>query len=82
MQPNLNIPLYIVAPDERRDRVITEINRPTFSQLPQPLSLICRYISFSSLRSFVDKHTSVLKHLKPEVIASDEISESCEIDQV
>ena len=28
MQPNLNIPLYLVAPDERRDKVITEVNRP------------------------------------------------------
>ena len=33
MQPNLNIPLYIVAPDERRDKVIAEVNRPTFSRL-------------------------------------------------
>jgi hypothetical protein len=23
MQPNLNIPLYLVAPDERRDKVIS-----------------------------------------------------------
>jgi hypothetical protein len=29
MQPNLNIPLYIVAPVERREKVISEINRPT-----------------------------------------------------
>jgi hypothetical protein len=33
MQPNLNIPLYLVAPDDRRDKVFTEINRPTFSRL-------------------------------------------------
>jgi hypothetical protein len=32
MQPNLNIPLYLVAPDERRDSVIKEVNRPTFSR--------------------------------------------------
>ena len=31
MQPNLNIPLYLVAPDERREKVIIEVNRPTFS---------------------------------------------------
>jgi hypothetical protein len=26
MQPNINIPLYIVAPDERRNKVIQEVN--------------------------------------------------------
>jgi hypothetical protein len=30
LQPNLSIPLYIVAPDERRQKVIRELNRPTF----------------------------------------------------
>jgi len=33
MQPNLKVPLYIVAPDERRDRVMMEVNRATFSRL-------------------------------------------------
>jgi hypothetical protein len=37
MQPNLNIPLYFVAPDERRQKVIDEVNRPTFSRLAPPL---------------------------------------------
>ena len=30
MHPNLNIPLYLVVPDERRNKVLTEVNRPTF----------------------------------------------------
>jgi hypothetical protein len=46
MQPNINIPLYIVAPDKRRKKVITEINRPTFSRLEPSLSEICRFLSF------------------------------------
>lgn len=50
MQPNLNIPLYLVAPDDRRDKVLVEVNRPTFSRLNPALSEVCRYISFSSLR--------------------------------
>ncbi len=29
MQPNLNMPLYLVAPDERRDKVIAEVDRTT-----------------------------------------------------
>jgi hypothetical protein len=39
MQPNLNIPLYLVAPDERREKVMMEVNRPTFSRLKPPLSV-------------------------------------------
>lgn len=45
MQPNLNIPLYLVAPDDRREKVITEVNRPTFSRLSPPLSETCRFLS-------------------------------------
>jgi len=82
MQPNINIALYIVAPDERRSKVLSEINRPTFSKLDQPLSSICRFIPFSSLKEFVRKHDALLKHLKPDVVASDELSESCLLEGV
>jgi len=37
MQPNINIPLYLVAPDERRQKVFDEVNRPTFRRLSPPL---------------------------------------------
>lgn len=50
MQPNLNIPLYLVAPDERRNKVLSEVNRPTFSRLVPPLKEVCRYVAFSVLR--------------------------------
>ncbi len=80
MQPNVNIPLYIVAPDERRNKVITEINRPTFSKLSPKLSEICRYISFNELRSQIKEVAKVVQYLKPEFLT--EISESCEIEEV
>jgi hypothetical protein len=79
MQPNLNIPLYLVAPDDKRDKVISEINRPTFSKLSTPLAEICRFISFSSIRNQVNKYNSVIKYLKPEFL--EEISESCEVEE-
>jgi hypothetical protein len=50
MQPNLNIPLYLVAPDERRQKVFAEVNRPTLSRLSPPLVDLCRFIAFSALR--------------------------------
>jgi hypothetical protein len=50
MQPNLNIPLYLVAPDERRHKVFAEVNRPTFSRLSPPLVDLCRFIAFCRRR--------------------------------
>jgi len=80
MQPNLNIPLYLVAPDDRRDKVITEVNRPTFSRLAPPLSQICRFISFTTLKEQVKAVSHILRFLKPEFL--EEISESCEIEEI
>lgn len=78
MQPNLNIPLYLVAPDERRDKVIHEVNRPTFSRLAPPLSEICRLIVFSQLREKISQISPFLRYLKPDFL--EEVSESCATD--
>ena len=78
MQPNLNIPLYLVAPDDRRDKVFTEINRPTFSRLNPPLSDTCRFIAFSDLKKKIDEVGSYLRFLKPEFL--EELSEECSLD--
>ncbi|MBP9012209.1 MAG: EVE domain-containing protein [Smithella sp.] len=80
MQPNLNIPLYLVAPDDRRDKVVTEVNRPTFSHLKPPLSEICRFISFSNLRDQIKAVSHILRFIRPEFL--EEISESCEIEEI
>lgn len=80
MQPNINIPLYIVAPDERRDKVFKEVNRPTFSRLSPPLPEICRYIPFSTLKKKIQELKSVITYLKPEFL--EEISESCEVEEI
>lgn len=80
MQPNLTIPLYLVAPDERREKVIMEVNRPTFSKLSPPLSEICRFIAFSVLRGKVKAAEHLLRHLKPEFL--EDISESCMVEEV
>jgi hypothetical protein len=80
MQPNLNIPLYIVAPDDRRDKVMTEVNRPTFSRLDPPLSQMCRFISFSGLKDQIKQAAAYIRFLKPEFL--EELSESCELEEV
>ena len=79
MQTNLAIPLYLVAQGDRREKVISKVNRPTFSRISPPLSDICRFISFDTLKSQVEAVSHVLKFIKPEFL--EEISESCEIEE-
>ena len=78
MQPNINIPLYLVAPDDRRERVFEQVNRPTFSRQATPLVDVCRYIPFSALRAQLGAAPSLIKYLKPEFLQ--ELSESCELE--
>jgi hypothetical protein len=65
MQPNLNIPLYIVAPDERREKVLAEVNRPTFSRLAPPMNQIYRFASFSALRDRVPQMAAFVTGIDP-----------------
>lgn len=80
MQPNITIPLYIVAPDKRRDKVISEVNRPTFSHLSPPLNEICRYIPFSELKNQISTLLPHIRHVKPAIL--EDLSESCETDDL
>ncbi|MDI3339027.1 MAG: EVE domain-containing protein [Sphaerobacter sp.] len=79
MQPNLHIQLFLVAPDERRDKVISEVNRPTFSRRTPPLRDVCRFISFSTLRAEVAKVGPYVSFLKPDFIES--LAEACVADE-
>lgn len=79
MQPNLSIPLCLVAPDERRDKVFAEVNRPTFLRLSPPLVDVCRFISFATLRKRLDEVAPVVRYLKPEFLQ--ELSEDCVAEQ-
>jgi len=75
MQPNLSIPLYIVAPDSRRNKVFYEVNRPTFARMSPPLAEVVRYIASSTLTEKYEAVRALLSHVKPSLL--DEISESC-----
>ncbi len=78
MQPNINIPLYIVAPDERREKVMNEVNRATFSKLSPPMNEMCRYISFSALRSWIKKYEDAIQYMKTDFL--EDLSEPCETE--
>lgn len=79
MQPNLKIPLYLVAPEERREKVFAEVNRPTFSRLDPRLAEICRYISFDELRNRLKQVKDFVHYLKPDFL--EELSEACELEE-
>ena len=79
MQPNIKINLYLVAPDERLDKVFAEINRPTFSKLRPPLPKICRFIPYSNLKNEIESIGQRIEYMKPEFIEA--IAVSCEPDE-
>jgi hypothetical protein len=80
LQPNLRIPFFLVAPDDRRDKVIREVQRPTFAKLSTPMWEVCRYISFSELRSGIKSAAPHLSYFSVEGSQRwlQGISESCE----
>ena len=49
LQPNLDINLFLVAPDERRDKVEQELLRPSFSLREKPLARVCGFLPFGKL---------------------------------
>ncbi len=75
MQPNISIPLFLVAADDWRDRVVAQINRPTFARMKPPLVEICRFIAFEELRDAFASAAPFISYLKPDFLQS--ISESC-----
>lgn len=80
MQPNIDINLFIVAPDDRHDKVVNEINRPTFARLKRALPRTCRFIPYSVLKQKIDQISDLVQHLKPDFI--EDIAESCEPEEV
>lgn len=70
LQPNLEIDLFLVAPDERREKVEQEILRPTFSLRDSPLAKACGFIAFDTLTEKVEgiRRLGLVKSLKPDFL--------------
>lgn len=73
MQPNLDINLYLVGPDDRYAKFAREVARPTFASRPKPLHTLCGFLPYSKLCERIEEARNVLRFLKPEFI--DEIAE-------
>ncbi|MCH9051193.1 MAG: EVE domain-containing protein [Proteobacteria bacterium] len=76
LQPNMDIRLHIVAPNERGDKVKMEIKRPVFSLLENgPLYEKCTYLSYEAIQSIAsEKH---LSHMSDTII--EEYEEHAEV---
>jgi hypothetical protein len=70
LQPNLAIELFLVAPDERRDKVENELLRPTFKLRDKPLSQVCGFLGFDGLTEKVAgiRKLGLASSLKPEFL--------------
>jgi hypothetical protein len=67
LQPNMDIRLHIVAPDERREKVFREMLRPVFSLLDRgPLSRSCTFISYDSVEGI--RSLEYLAHTNDSII--------------
>jgi hypothetical protein len=79
-QPNISVPLFLVAPEERREKVFSQVNRPTFDRMMPPLVDVCRYISFEGLREALAAAQNYVSFLKPAWLQT--VSESCAPEEV
>ncbi len=70
LQPNLEIDLYLVAPDDRRSKVEQEILRPTFNLRERPLAEVCGFFPFSKLIETVNgvRKLGLASSLKPDFL--------------
>ena len=77
LQPNMDIRLHIVAPDDKREKVLREIKRPVFSLLDKgPLYESCSFIPYSAVHEIaMMKH---LAHMSDSILT--EFEESAEDD--
>jgi len=67
LQPNMQIRLHIVAPDERREKVLREIKRPVFSLLDHgPLYEKCTFLSYDAVQSIAGE--KFLSHMSDTIL--------------
>ena len=76
LQPNMDIRVHIVAPEERRDKVLQEIRRPVFSLLEKgPLANSCSYLSYDAVNSLFGE--KLVHHMTDSVL--EEFAEYSEV---
>lgn len=64
--PLLNIKLFIVAPEARREKVLRELSRPTFQKIG--LAAYCRFVAAEDLEVLLTKVETLGGHIQPSVL--------------
>jgi len=77
--PALNIRIYIVAPKERQNKVLSELGRPTFRKIG--LNEYCRYISSEDLSDLIARVKGFGGHIQPSILDKIAIQLEDEEDQ-
>ncbi|MCX7982486.1 MAG: hypothetical protein N2572_06230 [Syntrophales bacterium] len=77
--PALKIKIYLVAPKERKGKVLSELNRPTFRKIG--LNEYCSYISSEDLSDLVVKVKEYGGHIQPSIIDKISVSLTEEKDE-
>lgn len=80
LRRNIRIPLYIAAPDARRQTVMREVNRPYLNLEGRSRELwmrtACRFLPLSTLFEFLERHAATLGCVKEDFLRR--LSENCE----
>ena len=73
MQPNIDIKLYLAAPEDRYTKFKNEVARATFAASHKPLHEVCGFLPYSALCDRLDEIKNVIQYLKPDFI--DDVTE-------
>jgi hypothetical protein len=68
LQPGVEIPFFLVAPEADRDELRREASRPTFARLSPPLAEACRFVSAERLEQSLANVSAFLRYLRPEFV--------------
>ena len=75
--PALNIQIFIVAPKDRRDKVMNQLARPTFRKIG--LNEYCRFISIEALDGLLSRVSGLDGHIQMSIL--DKIAEGLEDEE-
>ena len=64
--PALKLKLYIVAPENRKEKVMDEIVRPTFRKIG--ISDYCKYIAIEDLNNLYTRVEGLKGHIQTSII--------------
>jgi len=77
--PALNIKLFIIAPNERQEKVMSELTRPTFRKIG--LNDFCKFIPMEELDNLLHRVEGLQGHIQPTILDTIAIEVEEEIDE-